>query len=225
MLLSHIVTRRRASAYLKLADILKQQKWIVESGLLASRPLDEGDFLIAESRNHDSGAIDRRSVYTTDFSVIRFFIYFAPSATRPRNFVCDPRAVASCAITSICIRIHSLSSTSSILPHFSPFFLSFSPLFLFSFFPMSTLFRQLGTFLLYFPFSPRRGLVSFVCTSHFRTPANSHEPLVPIKPVGIVFKLVRAFASYLYVRSSLLRRSLDRSWSLCRSLKDPLTYT
>lgn len=61
-----------------------------------------------------------RVIAVPRFRRLDFSSIWAPSAIRSRavrrNFVCDPRAVASCAITSICIRIPGLSSTSSILP-------------------------------------------------------------------------------------------------------------
>lgn len=161
-------------------------------------------------------------------SAARFFIHMAQSAIRLSaafcNFVCDPRAVASCAITSICIRIPGLSSTSSILPRPPPSYLAgyFSP--------FSLLFFSSFSFRVH-PFPPVSYGFSFISLSllvaassllfaprafgHPRTPTNL--PVVPIKSAGIVFKLVRAFASYLHVRSSLPRPvSRPFIWSLCR---------
>jgi len=169
-------------------------------------------------RDHDSStdiSIKRFERSRAAFLATRFFIHLAPSAIYPGlrcNFVCDPRAVASCAITSISTSSILLSPASTLSRRlFFAFFLFFFPRFL-PFLSAFNLFRRLSTFLLYFLFPPRRGFVSFVCTSHFRIPANSHEPsVVPIKSVGIVFKLIQAFAFYLYIRSSLPRRSLDRS--------------
>lgn len=83
-----------------------------------------------------------------------------------------------------------------------------SPISFFRFFTRSPFSAGWVRFSFLFPFlsSTRHRLFC----SHFRTPANSHEPpVVPIKSIGIVFKLVRAF--YLYVRSSLPCRFLDRS--------------
>lgn len=166
------------------------------------------------------------------FRRLDFSSIWAPSAIRSRavrrNFVCDPRAVASCAITSICIRIPGLSSTSSILPpppsastlsHRFIFrlFLSF---FFFFLFPRPTLSAvPVGYVSPLFPFLSLSLLVAASSLlfaprafGHSRTPTNL--PVVPIKSVWYCIQIGSSFRVLpLRPRSSLPRRSLDRSSS------------
>lgn len=121
--------------------------------------------------------------------------------------------VISYAIRVHRVRPHQLSFPFALFYSSSFFSFRFS-VGLFSFFPCPLFSANLDTFILYFPFSLHLRLFYLhFALSNIRT--NSHElPVVPIKSVGIVFKLIRAFAFYLfylYVRLSSPHRSLDRS--------------
>lgn len=169
----------------------------------------------------------RARVAASRFSALRSFIH-----QLRRDFVCDSRAVASCVTASICIRVPGSSS-----PFFFRLSLLLPLLYFVSSFPGLPLFcpatwTRLEDGLirsdLYFSLS----LVSFVCTSHFRTlertrlrpsplPSLSFSiffPPVPIKSAGIVFKLARAFASSFAARLARVLASFTPRSSVARIL-------
>lgn len=235
MLLSRTMTSYSLSPCIEYLKFVVTDKAVynIESELFANGRwfLDESleESARTRSRIYICRLINKKnpSVHTynrADFSAARFFIYLALSNI-PATIQFRMRSACSCIVCDH-INLHTNSRSFLHLVHPSPLsrlFFAFFLCFLYVFFPllfMSTLFRQLGTwFLLYFPFSPRRGLVSFVCTSRFRTPANSHEPpVVPIKSVCIVFKLVRAIASCTFTSARLRRVVLSTAHLIALSL-------